>query len=198
MRDIAQTTHGELLKSAAAGDQTAWNALVDQFGQMVWSIARSFRLDDATAKDVSQTVWLRLVENLDKISDPERLPGWLATTCRREALRVVRLRDRTVPSDFEYDIEDESPSMETMLIEDEETREVVAAFHTLADDCRQLLRLLTVEPALTYEEISELIDRPVGSLGPTRARCIERLRSAMGGIRGSGSDSSIQGGERDE
>jgi RNA polymerase sigma factor (sigma-70 family) len=198
MRHIAQTTHGELLANAAAGDQAAWNALVDQFGQMVWSIARSFRLDDATAKDVSQTVWLRLVENLDKIHDPERLPGWLATTCRREALRVVKLRDRSVPTDFEYDIEDESPHMEAMLIEDEEVREVVAAFHTLSDECRQLLRLLTAEPALSYEEISEVIDRPVGSLGPTRARCIERLKSAMPGITKQRNDSSGRGGERDE
>lgn len=198
MHGIAQTTHGELLKNAAAGDQTAWNALVDQFGQMVWSIARSFRLDDATAKDVSQTVWLRLVENLDKIHDPERLPGWLATTCRREAMRLVKLRERSVPTDFEYDVEDESPPMEAMLIEDEEIREVVAAFHTLSDECRQLLRLLTVEPALSYEEISEVVDRPVGSLGPTRSRCIERLKSAMGGISGGPGDSSDRGGERDE
>ncbi|HUG09065.1 MAG TPA: sigma-70 family RNA polymerase sigma factor [Acidimicrobiia bacterium] len=198
MRDIAQTTHGELLANAAAGDQAAWNALVDQFGQMVWSIARSFRLDEATAKDVSQTVWMRLVENLDKIHDPERLPGWLATTCRREALRVVKLADRSVPTDFEYDLEDQGPPLEAMLIEDEEIREVVAAFHTLNDECRQLLRLLTVEPALSYEEISEVIDRPVGSLGPTRARCIERLKSAMRGIRKQPDDSSGRGGERDE
>jgi RNA polymerase sigma factor (sigma-70 family) len=165
---------------------------------MVWSVARSFRLDDATAKDVSQTVWLRLVENLDTIHDPERLPGWLATTCRREALRVTRMQDRAIPTDFEYDIEDERPPMEAMLIEDEEAREVVAAFHTLSDECRQLLRLLTAEPALSYEEISELIDRPVGSLGPTRARCIERLRAAMPGITNRPGDSSQRGGERDE
>ena len=88
MASLARATHGELLTLASAGDQAAWNELVDRFSQMVWSIARSFRLDDATAKDVSQTVWLRLVENMHRIDDPERLPGWLATTCRREALRV--------------------------------------------------------------------------------------------------------------
>lgn len=165
---------------------------------MVWSIARSFRLDEATAKDVSQTVWLRLVENLDKITDPERLPGWLATTCRRESLRMIKLRDRAVPTDFEIDIEDESPPLEEMMIEDEEIRGVVAAFRTLGDDCRQLLRLLTADPALSYEEISVVMDRPVGSLGPTRARCIERLKSAMRGISGGAGDSSDRGGERDE
>jgi RNA polymerase sigma factor (sigma-70 family) len=157
---------------------------------MVWSIARSFRLDDATAKDVSQTVWLRLVENLHRIDDPERLPGWLATTCRREALRVKGMRERMVPTDFQYDIPDESPSLDSMLVEDEEAREVVAAFATLSDDCQHLLRLLTTEPPLSYEEISELVGRPIGSLGPTRSRCLERLKGALSArISGAGSDS---------
>lgn len=186
-------THGELLVQAAAGDESAWNALVDQFSQMVWSIARGFRLDDATAKDVTQTVWLKLVESLDRINDPEKLPGWLATTTRRESIRVTKLRSRTIPSDFEYDIEDESPTAESMLIEDEESREVVDAFAALEEHCQQLLRLLTVEPALSYEDISAVIDRPVGSIGPTRARCLERLKAEIGRIRRSSDDSSPQG-----
>ena len=173
-------THGELLTRASRGDQAAWNTLVETFGQMVWSIARSFRLDDATAKDVAQTVWLKLVENCDRITDPERLPGWLATTCRREALKVARLRQRSIPTEFEYDVEDPSPSLEALLVEDEEVREVVTAFSTLGEECQQLLRLLATDPPLSYEEISEITDRPVGSLGPTRARCIARLKSAMG------------------
>lgn len=179
MASLARATHGELLALAAEGDQEAWNALVDRFSQMVWSIARGFRLDDATAKDVSQTVWLKLVENCHKISDPERLPGWLATTCRREALRVKGVRERMIPSEFEYDVEDDTPSLETMLIEDEEAREVVSAFRTLSEECQQLLRLLTVDPPLSYEEISDAVGRPVGSLGPTRSRCLERLKTAM-------------------
>jgi RNA polymerase sigma factor (sigma-70 family) len=190
MASLAQATHGELLTLAAVGDQGAWNELVDRFSQMVWSIARSFRLDDGTAKDVSQTVWLRLVENMHRIDDPERLPGWLATTCRREALRVKGMRERSVPTDFQYDIPDESPALEAMLVEDEEAREVVAAFTTLSDDCQQLLRLLTADPPLGYETISEIIGRPIGSLGPTRSRCLERLKSAFSArISGTGSDS---------
>ncbi len=188
------TTHGELLARAARGDQAAWNALVETFGQMVWSIARSFRLDDASAKDVTQTVWLKLVENCDRIQDPERLPGWLATTCRREALRVARLRERTIPTEFEYDLEDPSPSLEALLVEDEEVRGVVAAFSSLGEDCQQLLRLLATDPPLSYEEISEITGRPVGSLGPTRARCIGRLKSAMG-ISADGGGSIDQGGD---
>lgn len=176
-------SHGELLLRAAAGEREAWDALVDRFDQMVWSVARSFRLDDAAASDVAQTVWLRLIENVDRIQDPERLPGWLATTCRREALRVIKRSERSVPSDFEYDIEDPSPSLESMMIEDEETREVVQAFAELGEECQQLLRLLTVEPALSYEEIAEATGRPVGSLGPTRGRCVERLKAAISRIR---------------
>jgi RNA polymerase sigma factor (sigma-70 family) len=186
---IESLTHGELLKLAADGDRSAWDALVERFGQMVWSTARSFRLDDATAKDVAQTVWLKLIENVDRIKDPERLPGWLATTCRREALRAVKKSERAVATDFEYDIADDSPSFEELLIGDEENRRVVKAFHTLDEMCQEMLRLMTAEPALTYEEISEVTGRPIGSLGPTRARCLEKLRGAISRISG-GSDGS--------
>ena len=172
-----------MLTLAVDGERAAWDALVDRFGQMVWSTARGFRLDDATAKDVSQTVWLKLIENIDRIEDPERLPGWLATTCRREALRVLKTRERDVPTDFEYDVEDPAPSLEEVLIDDEESRSLVQAFQTLDETCRQLLRLLTIEPGLSYEEISDATGRPIGSLGPTRARCLEKLKTAISRIR---------------
>ena len=159
---------------------------------MVWSVARGFRLDDATAKDVSQTVWLRLIENVDSIKDPERLPGWLATTCRREAMRVSRMHEKDIPTEFEYDVEDPSPSLDEILVDDEEHRFVVQAFETLDEVCQQLLRLMTIEPALSYEEISQATGRPIGSLGPTRARCLDKLRSALSGIRSGTGGSSGQ------
>lgn len=171
-----------MLTLAAGGEQSAWDVLVDRFGQMVWSVARGFRLDDAAAKDVSQTVWLKLIENVDSINDPERLPGWLATTCRREAMRISRSHERDVPTEFEYDVEDPNPSLEEVLVDDEERRFVVQAFGTLDEVCRQLLRLMVIEPVLSYEEISEVTGRPMGSLGPTRARCLEKLRSAISRI----------------
>lgn len=172
------------MKLAAEGDRLAWDALVDRFGQMVWSVARSFRLDDATAKDVSQTVWLKLIENIDRIKDPERLPGWLATTSRREALKVARGLERDLPTEFEYDVVDEGPALDEMLIDDEDNRTVVRAFATLDDVCQQLLRLMLIEPALSYEEISEVSGRPIGSLGPTRARCLDKLKAAISRISG--------------
>jgi RNA polymerase sigma factor (sigma-70 family) len=168
-----------LLVLAANGDRGAWDALVDRFGQMVWSVARGFRLDEATAKDVAQTVWLKLVENIGSIKDPERLPGWLVTTCRREALRVAKASNRDVLTEFEYDVADPGPTLDEMLIDDEENRIVVRAFQTLDGVCQQLLRLMTVEPVLSYEEIAEVTGRPIGSLGPTRARCLEKLKTAI-------------------
>lgn len=198
MASLARATHGELLARAAEGDQEAWDALVDRFSQMVWSIARGFRLDDATAKDVTQTVWLRLVENLDRITDPERLPGWLATTCRREALRVKGVRERMIPTEFEYDIADEKPSLEAMLVEDEQAREVLVAFEGLSEDCRQLLRLLCADPPLSYEEIAEIVGRPIGSLGPTRSRCLERLKAAMSARISGADDGSVRTGDDDK
>lgn len=189
---IEELSHGELLTLAAAGEKSAWDTLVDRFGQMVWSVARGFRLDEATTKDVSQTVWLRLIENVDSINDPERLPGWLATTCRREAMRVSRMHDRDIPTEFEYDVEDSSPSLDEILVDDEERRFVVQAFKTLDEVCQQLLRLMIIEPALSYEEMSEATGRPIGSLGPTRARCLDKLRSAISGIRSGAGGSSGQ------
>lgn len=172
-------THGELLQDALAGKHEAWDELVERFSQFVWSIARSFRLDPAAASDVSQTVWLKLIENADRIQDPERLPGWLATATKREAMRVIRLRAREPLVDFEWEPPDESPSLDALLIEDEQTRAALGAFDELSDRCQHLLRLLVAEPPLSYEEISDIAEMPVGSIGPTRARCVEQLVTHM-------------------
>ena len=172
-------THGELLIRARDGDQQAWNDLVDRMSPLVWSVTRSFRLDQATATDVAQSVWLKLIENAHRIADPERLPGWLATTCRREALRVVDQAKRAVPSAFEYDVVDPVLCIESVVVDGEEQKAVKEAFNSLSEDDQQLLRLMVVEPPLSYEEIAEVTGRPVGSLGPTRARALERLRKAL-------------------
>ena len=105
-------------------------------------------------------------------------------------MRVSRAQERDVPTEFEYDVEDPGPSLDEILVDDEEHRFVVEAFRTLDEVCQQLLRLMTIEPALSYEEISEATGRPIGSLGPTRARCLDKLRSAITRIRRGGDDSS--------
>jgi len=177
---MAERPNGDLLAAAADGDSQAWSEIVDRYERLVWSVVRGYRLDEAASSDVSQTVWLRLVENCDRIRDPERLPGWLATTARNEALRLVRANKRTIPSEFEFDLVDESlPDLDASLIKEERLRRLVEAFNEMGDDCQKLLRLLTTDPPLEYDAIAELIERPKGSIGPTRARCIEKLRRIM-------------------
>lgn len=171
---------GQLLRLAAEGDRGAWNELVDRYARLVWSVARSFGLDDATAADVSQTVWLRLVEHCARIRDPARLAGWLGTTTRREALRVLRGRRRLQPSELVDNVADRiTPQPDELLIEDETSRTAFAAFGALPESCQQLLRLLCADPRLDYATVAELIGRPIGSLGPTRARCLDQLRRLM-------------------
>lgn len=173
------TTHGELFTRAREGDRRAWDDLVDQMSPVIWSIARSFRLDHATAKDVAQTVWMRLLENCDRIEDPDRLPGWIATTTRREALAVIRKQRRTFPTDFEYDIEDLGQSVEQTILDEEDHAEMRRAFATLGHSDQELLRLVVVETPESYQQVAEITGRPIGSLGPTRARALERLRRAL-------------------
>jgi RNA polymerase sigma factor (sigma-70 family) len=159
----------------------AWEAIVDEYGSLVWSVARSFRLDEATAGDVAQTTWLRLVEHAATIRDPAALPGWLATTTRREALRLVRRRDREVADEFVEPVEpDPSSDVDQRLDEDQRRSQVMGAFGQMSEGCRQLLRLLATDPPLPYTEVAAIIGRPIGSIGPTRARCLDRLRKLCG------------------
>lgn len=179
----AEPTTTDLVARATAGDRGAWDALVDRYGNLVWSVARSFRLDPATAADISQTTWLRLVENLDKIRDPERLAGWLATTARNEALRQLRRGGRELPTvDIELMTDPVFAEPAAELLASERDAAVVSAFNELGDSCQQLLRLLTADPPLEYADIAQIIDRPIGSIGPTRARCLEQLRRRLDAI----------------
>ncbi len=170
----------ELLDRAAAGDRYAWDAIVDRYCRLVWSVVRSFRLDDAAAADVTQTVWLRLVEHCGRIRDPERLPGWLATTARNESLRVLKGQRRQTPSDFEFDVWDSTiPEVDEHVMEDEVQLAMRRAFAQLPADARQLMSLLCTDPPLDYATISELVGRPVGSIGPTRQRILDKLRALV-------------------
>ena len=177
---MPETSVAELLTAAERGSQEAWNALVDRYGRLVWSVVRGFRFDAATAADVSQTTWLRLVEHCGRIRDPERLASWLATTARNEAIRASRRLSRAVPTEFSVEVADDgAPSLDERLLDDEQLREVLAAFEQVSDKCRDLLRLLTTDPPLDYEEVSAMLEMPIGSIGPTRARCLDRMRRLL-------------------
>lgn len=168
-----------LLTAAANGDRAAWSALVDRFTPLVWATVRGHRLGDADAADVVQTTWLRLVEHLDRIQEPERLGAWLATTAKRESLRVIASGARTTPSDEFAELPDPARGpAETMLRRDRDAL-VRRGLDALGERCRLLLRMLAVDPAPSYEEISEMLDMPIGSIGPTRGRCLDRLRAEL-------------------
>jgi RNA polymerase sigma factor (sigma-70 family) len=174
----ASLTH--LLGAAAAGDQDAWEAIVDRFTGLVWATARAHRLDSADAADVAQTTWLRLVEHLDRIREPETLGAWLATTARRECLRLIRLRSRErAEDDLEalLDPVDETP--DAGLFARERDAELWKAFRGLGERCRRLLRLVCSPFEPSYVEIGAALGMPIGAIGPTRARCLEQLRRRL-------------------
>jgi RNA polymerase sigma factor (sigma-70 family) len=170
----------ELVSCAARGERRAWDALVDEFGAMVWTIARSHRLSDADAADVAQSTWLRLLERLGELKDPARVGAWLATTARRECFRVLRTARRQVPAGEEL-FEDEAPettAAEALLCA-ERDRALWRCFGRLRATDQALLRLLVADPRPAYEEIAAMLDMPIGSIGPTRARALERLRKEL-------------------
>ena len=179
------TTTSELLRRAAARDQTAWDELVDRYTSLLWSVGRAHRLHDSDAADVVQTTWLRLVENLDRIEDAERLPGWLATTARRECLRVLRRSGREQLArveDVAGDVVDEQAEpLDARLLADERDAALWACFQQLPERCRTLLRVLTATPPPAYAEVAEALDMPIGSIGPTRGRCLQRLQALVRG-----------------
>jgi RNA polymerase sigma factor (sigma-70 family) len=166
----------ELVTAAAAGDPRAWNGLVQQFGGLVWAVARAHRLSEADAADVSQTTWLRLFEHLNTLKDPARVGAWLATTARHECLRVLRHSQRRVlygddaPEHESLDM----PPHEAVLLS-ERADALQRSFSRLRPSDQALLRLLTAEPRPPYEEIAAALDMPIGSIGPTRQRALERL-----------------------
>ena len=170
----------ELVTAAAAGDQRAWNGLVQQFGSMVWSVARAHRLGAADAADVSQATWLRLLEHLGDLKQPAAVGAWLATTARRECLRVLRENQRRVLyGDDAPDYEStDTPPVDAVLLSarDDALRR---GFSRLRPSDQALLRLLMADPRPAYEEIAGALDMPIGSIGPTRQRALERLRREL-------------------
>lgn len=169
-----------LVTSAAAGDTRAWNALVERYAPLVHATCRRWRLDTADAADVSQTVWLRLVENLGRLREPQALPGWLRTTTVRECTRLYHARRRERPDDLagylDRSPDDGSGPVDERLIDDERDAALRAALAELPERCQRLLGLLMRDPPTPYTDISAQLGMPCGAIGPNRARCLNRLR----------------------
>jgi RNA polymerase sigma factor (sigma-70 family) len=169
-----------LVRQAAAGDKSAWERLVDQYSRLIWAMTRDFRLAEIDAADVVQTTWLRLLEHIGRIEHPERIGSWLATTARHECLRhlaaskrvlLVEDDDATFGHFWEW-----QPDVDERILAEERAQEVREAVSTLPVRSQQLLGLLMADPPASYDVISDQLGLPIGSIGPTRGRCLERLR----------------------
>jgi RNA polymerase sigma factor (sigma-70 family) len=183
----------KLVRGAADGDEVAWRGLVARFSNLVWAVARAHRLGNADAADVYQTTWLRLAEHIGRIEQPDRVGAWLATAARRECLQSLRMSAKSSPTD-DMDRLDITPAVgnptEEAVLAAETEREDAAraaamwrAFERLSGRCRELLRILMASPPPSYAEVAAALELPLGSIGPTRARCLQRLREEMAGIR---------------
>ncbi len=165
---------------ARNGDKQAWDALVERYAPLIWSICRRYRLGRADADDVGQSVWMCLVDQLDKIRDPAALPGWLATTTRRECWRVVgaaRGPNAVVCAlDAETIPDGQAEAVEQELLAAERHAALREAFTHLPLEGQRLIAMLIEDPPVPYAQISAKLGIPVGSIGPSRGRCLDKLR----------------------
>jgi RNA polymerase sigma factor (sigma-70 family) len=170
----------DLVTRAREGDGPAWDALVERYAPLIWSICRRHRLADADACDVGQSVWLHLVDQLGTLRDPAALPGWLATTTRRECGRVLRAAQGSLAAGYPLDAEtvpdEQAATAEQELLAAERHAALREALLDLPLDCQRLVALLIADPPVPYAEISARLGIPVGSIGPTRRRCLDKIR----------------------
>ena len=159
--------------------QSAWAELVAAHSARLYAVARSYRLDERTAEDLVQVAWLRLLERVQQVRDPDALGAWLCTIVRNEALRLITRR-REVQSPLDLDgVASAGGDAASRLIDEERALTVRRAFDRLGEDCRRLLRLSLGDPPLSYDEIAAAVGRPRGSLGPSRRRCLDQMRRLL-------------------
>ena len=183
-----------LVARVGDGDQEAWDEIIERYSPLVWSICVRYQLNRHDIDDVGQSVWLLLVENIGSLREPAALPGWLATTTKREALRILRAGRRhehaDLPPEDQMPPDADATAIEEEIIVAERNAALRAAFAELPPRCYQLLSMLVSDPPPPYAEISAKLGISVGSIGPTRARCLERLRRSphLAGILGGGTN----------
>jgi len=157
-------------------DRAAWDDLVARYGGRMWAVARAHGLSEADAADAVQGAWLRLVESLDRIRDPDRIGAWLITTTRHEAARLRRRpQSEPVPGPDLPAIAVPDPA--AAVVDADYGRHLWRRLDELGEPCRSLLRMFVLHPQARYAQIAMWLNLPVGSIGPTRARCMARLRA---------------------
>ncbi|GHE45102.1 RNA polymerase sigma factor [Streptosporangium violaceochromogenes] len=179
----------QTIHAALAGDQAAWDALVGRFSGLLWSVVRAHGLSGADAADAVQGTWLRLLESLHTIRDPDRVGSWLFTTARREASLLSRRRrgERLVadPADAESAGPWPAPAGQAhsdpalAVLRADEGRRLWRAVETMREPCRSLLLLAATAPDAGVRQLAGRLGMPSGSYGPTRRRCLNRLRTLL-------------------
>ena len=175
-----------LVSAARGGSETALHQIVTELSPLLWQVARSAGLSSGDAEDVLQTVWLRLVAHLDDIHDSAALTGWLVTTTKREAWRVRAAERKRLPADQELlaDLPEQGPGSEEQVILDDQRRTLWAAIGRLSERCQELLRIIAFAPRPDYAAVADALGMPIGSIGPTRGRCLAKLRALLAGESG--------------
>jgi RNA polymerase sigma factor (sigma-70 family) len=171
----------DLLQGIRDGDQAAWSEILRRYGKLVASTVRSFRLQEADAHDAVQMTWLRLAENAHRVQDPERLGGWLATTARRECLRILRQAKptRDLIDVAPETVADPSVGPEQRAVDADTARTLRMLVSELSPRRRILLRALFSDNPRSYAEVAQAAGIPPGGIGPTRARALQQLRDKL-------------------
>jgi RNA polymerase sigma factor (sigma-70 family) len=172
-----------LVNAARQGNEKAVGQIVTELSPMLWQVARSTGLDRGDTEDVLQTVWMRLLTHLDTIHTSAALTGWLVTTTRREAWRVRAAGRKQLPAeqDLLAALPDLGPGSEDQVIIDDQRRALWAAISQLSPRCQELLRIVAFVPRPDYPAVAGKLGMPVGSVGPTRGRCLAKLRDLLAG-----------------
>ncbi|MBS1796551.1 MAG: sigma-70 family RNA polymerase sigma factor [Acidobacteria bacterium] len=173
----------ELVRACRAGDESAWERIVVKYQNLLFSIPRRAGLEKDLAADVLQEVFTTLFEKLDTLEKPEYLRAWLITTTRHKTIHLVQREARGRPryidddeSETAFQIPDRAPLADERLIRLEKANQVEAAFGQIEERCQRLLTMLYLEKdQVPYAEIAEILKIPLGSIGPTRARCLQKL-----------------------
>jgi len=170
-----------LMSAARQGSDDAVGEMVTEFSPLLWHVARAAGLSTGDAEDVLQTVWTRLLEHLDEIRTPAALGGWLVVTAKREAWRVRAAERRQIPAETDSfaELPDQGPGSEETVILDDQRRTLWAAIRQLSPRCQELLRIIAFVPQADYAAVAAKLGMRIGSIGPTRGRCLAKLRAVL-------------------
>jgi RNA polymerase sigma factor (sigma-70 family) len=189
MSDVTDETDAELVARCQRGESAAWRALVQRYQRLVYAVGRRAGLDEHATADIFQTVFARLVAHLPRLRQADKLQAWIVTTAKREVLGHWRQGQRTVSMspngddapDPDFDVADESPIAEQALEDLQQVDLLRRGMDRLDERCRELLLLVfrADDEALPYDEVGRRLNMPTGSVGPTRARCLGKLRGLL-------------------